>query len=146
MVDADADREFLQAFRELPAKQAEVEIKQADLSQAQARLQQLQQMLLDAQHAASVHVGQQSQQEQAGLAEEAAASADGAASVRVELMATIELCEQLCDKLGAELGVLQALVARWQQLVQQHKQLAVLYRFEKHNVLTGVLQQLQSAL
>jgi hypothetical protein len=63
--------------------------------------------------------------------------------MRAELVATIKLCEQLCDKLAAELGGLQALVARWQQLVQQHKQLAVLYRVEKHELLTGVLQQLQ---
>lgn len=142
-VDADADKEIVQAFSQLPAKQAAMESKQADLSKAQARLQQLQQMLQDTQHADPEHVDQQSHQEPAA---DGAAAADAAASMRAELVSTIELCEQLCDRLAAELDGLQALVARWQGLTQHHKQLAVLYRLEKHQLLTGVLQQLQKGV
>lgn len=151
-MDAAADQEILQAFAELPQKQAEVESKQADLTKGQSRLQQLQQMLQDSQHASTEDQADQGreqlQQEQPQDSSQLAEGTDSGspaadASAHAELLSMVELCQQLCEKLAAEVAELQAVEARWQELVLQHKQLAVLYRSEKHDLLVGILRQLQ---
>lgn len=142
-VDTSADQEILQAFEQLPSKQAELASQQADLVKAQGRLQQLQQLLQEScQQAGAAAAADPAQQQPADGAEQEAAP-DATSEATAELLATLELCHQLCDRLEAEVAEQQGLIARWQELVQQHKQLAVAFRLEKHLLLAGVLQELQ---
>lgn len=168
-VDAAADQEVLQAWDQEPLKQAELAAKQQDLSKAQGRLAQLQHLQAqEAQQAevaaaAAEHpVGKQQVQQQAAAegqqqprpqqsqgtdapaadAVEAAHAAAAAASVQEELLATLRMCQELCTSLAAEVHELEQLLARWQQLMQRHQQLAVMFRSEKHKLLVEVLEQL----
>lgn len=146
-VDAAADTETLQAFEQLPAKEAELASKQADLANARSRLEQVQGMLQAAQQ--SDNPGLDPSVEEQHPAKEPAAAGDGpstgvsATGAGDELLGMRDLAQQLCDSLEGDIQDMQALVARWQQLVQQHKQLAVLYRLQKQQLLTGVLSQLE---
>lgn len=142
-VDASADQEILAAFDQLPSKQAELASQQADLAKAQGRLQQLQQLLQESSQQASSEAAADPGQQQPAEDGQQEAAPEAPSEATAELLATLELCHQLCDGLEAEVAEQQGLIARWQELVQQHKQLAVAFRLEKHLLLAGVLQELQ---
>lgn len=155
----EADGEVLQAFAELPDKQAELAGKQADLLKATGRLQQLQGMLEEAQaHGEDRLPGaegpegdlQQQQQDQQQLDQQEQGRQQSqqqepqqaAASATADLLSTLQLCQQLIDRLQAEVEALQVLTERWQELVQQHKQTAVMFRLQKRKLLLAVVGQL----
>jgi hypothetical protein len=149
-VDAAADEQVLQAFAELPAKEAELTGKQADLEKVQGRLETLQQLLQDVQHSSTeapdeAAQPQQQQVQPESQSELSEAAADASQSAQAELESTIGLCLQLSDQLESQVADLEALLAKWRELVQQNKQLAVLYRLQKHALLLHALQQLSHA-
>lgn len=155
----EADSEVLQAFAELPDKQAELATKQADLLKATGRLQQLQGMLEEAQAQGEDQLPgaegpdgdlqqQQDQQQQLDQQQEQGQQPQeqppqqAAASATADLLSTLQLCQQLCDRLQAEVEALRVLTERRQELVQQHKQTAVMYRWQKRKLLVAVVGQL----
>jgi chromosome segregation ATPase len=148
-VDAAADEWVLQAFAELPAKEAELAGKQTDLAKVQNRLQTLQQMLQEAQHSSTAapeeEAQHESQQVQTESVEHSGAAADAAQSAQAQLESTIGLCLQMSGQLESQVAELQALLDHWHGLVQQNKQLAVTYRLQKHALLMHVLEQLNNA-